>query len=225
MINRSDFGKRMINKFHLNLMSQNRKRAHEQSGSNQSQTNNDSNDSSPQSKRSLLVNNNTTGNKLTNGLSKQANSQPQQNVRLGQKYLSKPMQSSNLANTPDDICYACNPTFKTLRREIQTVVLRKLARKPYKLLDKQFEQLYETLAKTIEESLANKKKHLNGSTEKSNEQDKQSKLNGKDEIKNGDDDQTMSTDSNLDETSSKPATTNGNQKTSEINDATCAVVE
>jgi hypothetical protein len=95
-------------------MSQNRKRAHEQSGLNQSQTNNDSNDSSPQSKRSLLANNNnnTTGNKLTNGLGKPAHPQQQQNARLGQKYLNKPMQSSNLANTPDEICYACNTTFK-----------------------------------------------------------------------------------------------------------------
>jgi hypothetical protein len=100
--------------------------------------------------------------------------------------------------------------------------LRKLARKPYKLLGKQFEQLYETLTKTIEDSLANKKKHLNGTSEKSNEPNK---LNGKDEIKNGDDDQTMSTDSNVDDTSSNPSTTNGNQKTSELNDATCAVVE
>jgi len=100
--------------------------------------------------------------------------------------------------------------------------LRKLARKPYKLLEKQYDQVYETLAKAIEESLASKKKHLNGLSEKQNEQ---SKVNGKDEIKNGDDDQTMSTDSNVDDASSNPATTNGNQKTSELNDAACAVAE
>ncbi len=102
----------LINKFHLNLMSQNRKRAHEQSGSNQAQTNNDSNDSSPQSKRSLLTNNNPTANKLTNGVSKQAHPQQQPNARLGQKYLNKPTQSSNLANAPDEIFYSCNTTFK-----------------------------------------------------------------------------------------------------------------
>ena len=167
------FLKDQINKFHLNLMSQNRKRPHDQTssqtsngenGGNASQTNggSGSNDSSPLSKRTLmsdtvnnsnsknsaqnLKNNTTTNNNLKTTGSTNNASVTKQTVRATQK-ANKPQQAINRANSPEDIYYQINTHLNQIRHEVQVVALRKLARKPYKLLANEYQGLYQTFGK------------------------------------------------------------------------------
>ena len=127
-----------INKFHFNLMTQNRKRPHDPLGSGGSGDNagrngaeNGSAESSPMSKRTLLGNSITNGshnrglnnsnskmlnsssNGSNSGVSKQQQQQPQQPTqpRMPQKS-SKPTQSINLLNAPEDIYFHAAPNLK-----------------------------------------------------------------------------------------------------------------
>ena len=164
-------------------MSQNRKRPHDQTSSQTSnggeagkpeQTNggSGSNDSSPLSKRTLMSNNNvnlnniaqhsktnmTSGTKTsvasTGGASNGASSK--QALRVSQKS-NKPTQSINRVNAPEDIYYQINSNLNQLRHEVQLTALRKLARKPYKQLSNEYQQLYQTFSKLSDKALANSK--------------------------------------------------------------------
>jgi hypothetical protein len=152
--------KETMNKFYENLMSQNRKRPHEaiQNGDSHGKTENSSTDTSPQSKR---INNNSSQNQLKN-------SKP---ARMPQKS-GKPIQSINLLNAPEEIYYVANKALKTIRKDIETVELRKLSRKPSRELSK--EALYETVGKIRTEALANlvkpDGKKLNGDTDEKNKE-------------------------------------------------------
>lgn len=129
--------KETMNKFYENLMTQNRKRPHEATQNGDAgKTENSSTDTSPQSKR---INNNTSQIQQT------------KSVRMPQKS-GKPIQSINLLNAPEEIYYVANKNLKTIRKDIETVELRKLSRKPSKELSKP--NLYETVGKIRTEALA-----------------------------------------------------------------------
>jgi hypothetical protein len=140
-----------LNKFHLNLISQTRKRTHEQSSGisdslntsssanlrssslNQNGDNSISNDSSPQSKRTLLSSNSNNqqsisgSNKLINqrnnnqvntnkpntlsASSTNLNTPNKQQMRMPQKSI-KPIQSINLLNAPEEIYYQAVQEFQ-----------------------------------------------------------------------------------------------------------------
>lgn len=145
-----------INKFHFNLISQSRKRPHESTNGDvaatkiQNGSENDSNDSSPQSKRTLLA-------------PKQQNPIAKQVVRAAQKS-SKPTQSSNLPNSPQDIYFVSFTNLKNVRKELDGVWTRKIARKPYRLLGAQHANLYKSL-ENIRSETASKLKKDNGSVD------------------------------------------------------------
>jgi hypothetical protein len=172
-----------INKFHLNLMSQNRKRPHDQTTSQANngeaggnvQTNgggSGSNDSSPLSKRTLMSTNNTNNpnsasqnskNNLTvnsktaapiTSTSVAPTTTTKQAFRASQKS-NKPTQAINRVNSPEDIYYQINAHLKQLRHEVQILALRKLARKPYKSLANEYQAIYQTFAKLSDKAAAN----------------------------------------------------------------------
>lgn len=144
-----------INKHHLNLMSQNRKRPHDGAPNDPNKPvengGTGSNETSPMSKRSLLSSNNqnNVGKQLNN---KVVNNKAGQPVRLPQRSTMKPTQSLLLKE--DGTYYVATANLKQMRREINANNMHKLARKPYKLLDKQFSNLYESFDKIRVESLA-----------------------------------------------------------------------
>ncbi|CAF0703568.1 unnamed protein product [Brachionus calyciflorus] len=164
-----------INKFHLNLVSQSRKRPHEPSNAESTQvkipngSENDSNDSSPQSKRTLLApkqpkfpnnipannNNNTSSANNVNVNTTNDNATKQVVSRSAQKSL-KPTSSSNMSNSPKNIYYLAMPNVKNIRKEIDGVALRKIARKPYRLLGSQYEDMYKTLERVFTEKSSKK---------------------------------------------------------------------
>ena len=126
-----------INKFHFNLMTQNRKRPHDQSGNplgnsgsgesaGRNGGENGSTESSPMSKRTLLGNSITNGshnrglnnsnskilnNNSNNGSNNSAVSKQPTQPRMPQKS-SKPTQSINLLNAPEDIYFHAAPNLK-----------------------------------------------------------------------------------------------------------------
>lgn len=146
-----------MNKFYSNIMSQNRKRPHDQSVNGELKQNGETgtNESSPMSKRSLVNNSNSQQNKSVN---KQATAK--QSVRMTQK-LVKPTQSINLNKQPEEFYYSVNNQLKSLRREIKIASLRKMARKPYKILQK-YQNLYNKFSEIRTESLAKLNGKLNG---------------------------------------------------------------
>jgi hypothetical protein len=108
-----------MNKFYANLMTQNRKRAHEATvngdgcvtNGNKNEQSLSSSDTSPLSKRSLLTNNNnqTTKNLTSHVTSNGINGK--QLVRLPTKSV-KPTQSINLLNAPEELHYVANRSLK-----------------------------------------------------------------------------------------------------------------
>lgn len=155
-----------MNKFYLNLLSQNRKRPHESGSLNgdtsckqaNGEINNNSDNSSPVSKRSLTIAGNAQlNNRTTQSLNNNKQNIPvlataKQSVRMAQKS-TKPTQSINLNNAPEEFFYAINNYLKSLRREIKIASLRKLARKPYKILPK-YQGIYTKFSEIRLESLA-----------------------------------------------------------------------
>lgn len=166
-----------MNKFYLNLMTQNRKRPHEPNVNGDinklGQTNgngggNESvSDASPLSKRSLTIAGNVQlnnrslqhqsglNNKQQQAASSSATSNSNNNkpsVRMAQKS-AKPIQSINLNNAPEEFYYSINNYLKSLRREIKVLSMRKLARKPYKVMSK-YQNIYTKFAEIRAESLA-----------------------------------------------------------------------
>lgn len=167
-----------INKYHLNLMSQQRKRSHDQLAldtSNQAagnsnklaeagNNNNNGNgngsgsaETSPMSKRSLLSNGKQASQQNTGNTKPGAAAGKQglhQTPRQPQRSTMKPTQSINLLDAPEDIYYVCTNNLKQLRRDLTAAYVQKLARKPYKHLDAQFTNLYDVFDKIKTESLA-----------------------------------------------------------------------
>ena len=140
-----------------------------------------SNDSSPLSKRTLMSasTNNTNSNNVAqnsknnstgiNNLKTTPNATAttttgttsnttvtKQAFRASQKS-NKPTQAINRVNSPEDIYYQINTHLNQLRHEVQIVALRKLARKPYKLLANEYQALYQTFGKLSEKAAANSK--------------------------------------------------------------------
>jgi metastasis-associated protein MTA len=138
-----------------------------------------SNDSSPLSKRTLMSNNSLNNiaqnsTKAANQLTKQTttssaavdlsnnNNNNTTNVnngklplqRISQKSTKPPTQSQNRVNAPDDIYYQINTKLNHLRHEVQIVALRKLARKPYKPLSSEYQQVYQTFENLNEKAQA-----------------------------------------------------------------------
>ncbi len=115
----------IMNKFYLSLLSQNRKRPHESSGQNgdtnfkiaNGEINNNSDNSSPVSKRSLTIAGNAQlNNKAQQSLNNNKQNVPvlsssKQSVRMAQKS-TKPTQSINLNNAPEEFYYAINNYLK-----------------------------------------------------------------------------------------------------------------
>ena len=160
-------------------MSQNRKRPHDQAGgatsngdSAQITNGSGSNDSSPQSKRTLITNSHSNLNNIAqngkanataiaataNAISSKtgtnnATAATKQTVRVSQKS-HKPMQSINRVNAPEDIYYHINVHLNQLRHDLQITALRKLARKPYKPLASEYQKLYQTFGKLSEKAAA-----------------------------------------------------------------------
>ena len=161
-----------VNKFFNNIMTQNRKRTLEQANNvsgntssgekltNGSSTNTDS-DSGPVSKKSNNVVVSSNG-QLNNGIAKQAPNNAKQTVRPSQKN-NKPLQSINLPNSPEEIYYVALPTLKTIRSKLEVASLRRLARKPHKILTDQYQPLYQSFEKISVDSLA-KVKSVTGAT-------------------------------------------------------------
>jgi len=166
-----------MNKFYLNLITQNRKRPHENVNGELTKTNGDLNsDSSPISKRSLLNNQSKPLNSTVGAV--------KQSVRMAQKS-TKPTQAINLNNCHSEFYYAVNNYLKSLRREIKIVSLRKLARKPSKIMSK-YTTIYTKFSEIRKESLAKIRKTtsetvLNGNS-KTNGQEKKLDLKSDDEI-------------------------------------------
>ena len=167
-------------------MTQNRKRPHDAAnptsngdalGSRGSEkTNGGSNESSPQSKRSLIASNHSNLNNIKSN-TQVANSKSggsssatvttthaKQPTRLTQKS-TKPTQSINRVNAPEDIYYAINTNLNQLRHDLQIVALRKLARKPYKPLASEYQKLYDTFGKLAEKAHADTKLKINNDVE------------------------------------------------------------
>lgn len=169
-----------MNKFYSNLMSQNRKRPHDQSVNGDSSKQNgdaSTNDSSPMSKRSLVNLNNSAQHSKTTA-NKQANNSVKQSVRMTQKSV-KPTQL-NLNKQPEEFYYAVNNYLKSLRREIKMMTLRKMARKPYRVMSK-YQNLYTKFAEIRSESLAKLNGKLNGVRDAANT-DANKKTTSDDEI-------------------------------------------
>lgn len=157
-----------INKFFTNLMTQNRKRSHEQAGASSNDPNSNTNESSPSSKRTLLTNthannngttinstiraNNNTNNSNVKPLNQQQQA-PRQTVRSPTK-AARPRSAASLANSAQAFYYSCTAQIKAIRQEIKTVSLKKLARKPIGTVAKQYQPLYATLNKIETDSLA-----------------------------------------------------------------------
>jgi hypothetical protein len=116
-----------IAKFHQSLLSQTRKRTHEQSNDSHS---NYGSDTSPSSKRTLL----TKPVAIKTNTSKTSSKS------------TKPTQAINLKNTPDNMFYSVTRKIKNIRKDLASNDLRKLARSPTKLLKHQ-QNSYAVLAK------------------------------------------------------------------------------
>jgi hypothetical protein len=128
-----------LSKFHLVLMQQQqtRKRSHQEQQSYQDQFN----DTSPSSKRSLL--------------SHSTFATAKQSTKPNTKTIKPPMQSINLLNAPEDIYYHITKKIQLIRQEIELVHLKKLARTPFKYLNKQqYMNQYSQLSKIIVQSLS-----------------------------------------------------------------------
>ncbi len=59
-----------------------------------------------------------------------------------------------MLDAPEEIFYAATTHLKQLRRDISVACIQKLARKPYKQIDKQYLNMYEVFEKIKIESLA-----------------------------------------------------------------------
>lgn len=157
-----------INKFFLNLMSQNKKRQHEQAASGGGASEGSGSEAAPTTtKRTLLNHASNHHSSLDKSLVKAMNAgtaaasimaaadklkTPSSNVapqkqgaRSPTKSL-KPQQSINL-DVPEEIYYVPTTNLVNIRKEIKAEHLRKLGRDPFKLLNKQHQELYTTLAK------------------------------------------------------------------------------
>jgi hypothetical protein len=126
-----------LSKFHMALMQQQqtRKRSHQDQQSYQDQLS----DASPSSKRSLLSQ--ATANKPS--------------TKSNTKTIKPPMQSINLLNAPKDIYYHITKKVQQIRQDIELAHLKKLARTPFKYLNKQqYMNQYSQLAKIILQSMS-----------------------------------------------------------------------